>query len=58
MTIYFKADVRDLIGPRNLSVVYVNNPALLGFFRFSITADSGFLAVFSTTPGRPCLPGW
>nr|AXL05778.1 hypothetical protein [uncultured bacterium]AXL05807.1 hypothetical protein [uncultured bacterium] len=49
VTIYFKADVRDLIGQRNLSVVYVNNPALLGFFRFSITADSGFLAVFSTT---------
>jgi 2-polyprenyl-6-methoxyphenol hydroxylase-like FAD-dependent oxidoreductase len=49
VTIYFRADVRDLIGERNLSVVYVNNPALLGFFRFSITADSGFLAVFSTT---------
>lgn len=49
VTIYFKADVRELIGQRNLSVVYVNHPALLGFFRFSITADSGFLAVFSTT---------
>ena len=49
VTIYFHADVRDLLGERNLSVVYVNNPALLGFFRFSITADSGFLAVFATT---------
>jgi hypothetical protein len=49
VTIYFKADVKDLIGQRNLSVVYVNNPELLGFFRFSITSDSGFLAVFSTT---------
>lgn len=49
VTIYFHADVKELIGDRNLSVVYVNNPALLGFFRFSITADSGFLAVFSTT---------
>jgi 2-polyprenyl-6-methoxyphenol hydroxylase-like FAD-dependent oxidoreductase len=49
VTIYFKADVKDLIGQRNLSVVYVNNPELLGFFRFAITADSGFLAVFSTT---------
>jgi 2-polyprenyl-6-methoxyphenol hydroxylase-like FAD-dependent oxidoreductase len=49
VTIYFKADVRELIGQRNLSVVYVNHPALLGFFRFSITADAGFLAVFSTT---------
>jgi 2-polyprenyl-6-methoxyphenol hydroxylase-like FAD-dependent oxidoreductase len=49
LTIYFKADVRDLLGQRNLSVVYVNHPELLGFFRFSITSDSGFLAVFSTT---------
>lgn len=48
ITIYFKADVRHLIGDRNLSVVYVNNPRLLGFFRFSITGDSGFLAVFAT----------
>ena len=48
VTIYFRADMRDLIGDRNLSVVYVNHPELLGFFRFSITGDSGFLAVFST----------
>ena len=57
VTIYFKADVRPMIGDRNLSVVYVNHPELLGFFRFSITQDSGFLAVFSTinpdgTPNR------
>jgi len=49
VTIYFRADMRALIGDRNLSVVYVNHPELLGFFRFSITGDSGFLAVFSTT---------
>ena len=48
VTIYFKADLRALIGARNLSVVYVNQPQLLAFFRFSITADAGFLAVFST----------
>jgi 2-polyprenyl-6-methoxyphenol hydroxylase-like FAD-dependent oxidoreductase len=48
ITIYFRADVSHLIGDRNLSVVYVNNPRLLGFFRFSITGDSGFLAVFAT----------
>lgn len=48
VTIYFKADVRDLIGDRNLSVVYVNHPELLGFFRFSISGDAGFLAVFAT----------
>jgi 2-polyprenyl-6-methoxyphenol hydroxylase-like FAD-dependent oxidoreductase len=48
VTIYFKADVREMLGDRNLSVVYVNHPELLGFFRFSITGDSGFLAVFAT----------
>jgi 2-polyprenyl-6-methoxyphenol hydroxylase-like FAD-dependent oxidoreductase len=48
VTIYFRANMRELIGDRNLSVVYVNHPELLGFFRFSITGDSGFLAVFST----------
>jgi 2-polyprenyl-6-methoxyphenol hydroxylase-like FAD-dependent oxidoreductase len=48
-TIYFHADMRELIGDRALSVVYVNHPELLGFFRFSFTGDSGFLAVFSTT---------
>ena len=48
VTIYFKADVKPLLGDRNLSVVYVNHPNLLGFFRFSITGDSGFLAVFAT----------
>ena len=48
VTIYFKADVREMLGDRNLSVVYVNHPEMLAFFRFSITADSGFLAVFAT----------
>jgi len=47
-TIYFKADLRALIGDRNLSVVYVNQPTLLAFLRFSITRDAGFLAVFAT----------
>ncbi|MFI4869129.1 MAG: FAD-dependent monooxygenase [Steroidobacterales bacterium] len=48
VTIYFKADLRALIGDRNLSVVYVNQPGLLAFFRFSIAGDAGFLAVFAT----------
>src|SRR4051812_9921642 len=48
VTIYFKADVNQLMGDRNLSVIYVNHPELTGFFRFSITGDSGFLAVFAT----------
>jgi 2-polyprenyl-6-methoxyphenol hydroxylase-like FAD-dependent oxidoreductase len=47
VTIYFKADLRALIGGRSLSVVYVNQPGLLAFFRFSISADAGFLAVFA-----------
>ncbi|HEY5263661.1 MAG TPA: FAD-dependent monooxygenase [Steroidobacteraceae bacterium] len=48
VTIYFKADLRALINGRNLSVVYVNQPGLLAFFRFAITEDAGFLAVFAT----------
>jgi 2-polyprenyl-6-methoxyphenol hydroxylase-like FAD-dependent oxidoreductase len=50
-TIYFRADVRALLRDRNLSVVYVNQPGLLAFFRFSITADAGFLAVFRAEGG-------
>jgi 2-polyprenyl-6-methoxyphenol hydroxylase-like FAD-dependent oxidoreductase len=48
VTIYFRADVNPFMGERNLSVVYVNHPELMGFFRFSYAGDSGFLAVFAT----------
>ena len=48
VTIYFRADLRAMIGDRALSVVYVNRPDLLAFFRFAITGDAGFLAVFAT----------
>jgi 2-polyprenyl-6-methoxyphenol hydroxylase-like FAD-dependent oxidoreductase len=48
ITIYFKADVRQLMGDRNLSVVYVFGPRLQGFFRFSIDLQAGFLVVNST----------
>jgi 2-polyprenyl-6-methoxyphenol hydroxylase-like FAD-dependent oxidoreductase len=48
ITIYFRADVRELLGDRNLSVVYVFNPRLVGFFRFSIDGDAGFLVVNAT----------
>ena len=47
ITIYFRADVRPLLGERNLSVVYVVNPRLQGFFRFSFDGQSGFLVVNS-----------
>ena len=49
ITIYFKADMREMIGDRNLSVIYVINPNLLGFFRFSFDGQSGFLSIFSVT---------
>jgi 2-polyprenyl-6-methoxyphenol hydroxylase-like FAD-dependent oxidoreductase len=48
ITIYFRADVRGLLGDRNLSVIYVFNPRLVGFFRFSIDGDAGFLVVNAT----------
>ena len=47
ITIYFRADVRELIGDRNLSVVYVFGPRVQGFFRFSLDGRAGFLAVNS-----------
>ena len=52
ITIYFRADVRELIGDRNLSVIYVFNPNLVGFFRFSIDGDAGFLVVNATIDGE------
>jgi 2-polyprenyl-6-methoxyphenol hydroxylase-like FAD-dependent oxidoreductase len=45
VTIYFRADVRPMLGDRNLSVVYVFHPRLVGFFRFSKAGDAGFLVV-------------
>jgi 2-polyprenyl-6-methoxyphenol hydroxylase-like FAD-dependent oxidoreductase len=45
ITIYFRADVRPLVGDRNLSVIYVFGPRLQGFFRFSKAGDAGFLVV-------------
>ncbi len=45
ITIYFRADMRALIGERNLSVIYVFGPGLQGFFRFSKAGDAGFLVV-------------
>jgi 2-polyprenyl-6-methoxyphenol hydroxylase-like FAD-dependent oxidoreductase len=45
VTIYFRADIAPLLRGRNLSVIYVNNPALRGFFRFEKPFDRGFLAV-------------
>jgi 2-polyprenyl-6-methoxyphenol hydroxylase-like FAD-dependent oxidoreductase len=48
ITIYFRADIQALLGERNLSVIYVFNPRLVGFFRFSIDGQAGFLVVNAT----------
>jgi 2-polyprenyl-6-methoxyphenol hydroxylase-like FAD-dependent oxidoreductase len=48
VTIYFRADCTELIGDRNLSVIYVFHPRQLGFFRFSLDKQSGFLVVNSS----------
>ena len=53
-TIYFRADVAPLLRGRNLSVIYVTNPALRGFFRFEKPFDRGFLAVNAL--GDPANP--
>jgi 2-polyprenyl-6-methoxyphenol hydroxylase-like FAD-dependent oxidoreductase len=45
VTIYFRADIAPLLRGRNLSVIYVNNPTLRGFFRVEKPFDRGFLAV-------------
>jgi 2-polyprenyl-6-methoxyphenol hydroxylase-like FAD-dependent oxidoreductase len=49
ITIYFRADIKPLVGARNLSVIYVFGPRLQGFFRFSKTGDAGFLVVNKAT---------
>jgi 2-polyprenyl-6-methoxyphenol hydroxylase-like FAD-dependent oxidoreductase len=47
VTIYFRADCSALIGDRNLSVIYVFHPRQIGFFRFALDKQSGFLVVNS-----------
>src|SRR2546429_306448 len=45
VTIYFRANLAPLLRGRNLSVIYVNNSTLRGFFRVEKPFDHGFLAV-------------
>jgi 2-polyprenyl-6-methoxyphenol hydroxylase-like FAD-dependent oxidoreductase len=47
VTIYFRANVGPLLRGRSLSVIYVINPVLRGFFRIEIPFTSGFLAVIA-----------
>jgi 2-polyprenyl-6-methoxyphenol hydroxylase-like FAD-dependent oxidoreductase len=51
ITIYFRADLSPYLEGRNLSIIYVNNPVLGGFFRLEKTSRRGFLAV--NTVGDP-----
>ena len=51
ITIYFRADLtRQLLG-KPLSVIYINNPVLGGFFRMEKNCTTGFLVV--NTVGDP-----
>ncbi|HJT88195.1 MAG TPA: FAD-dependent monooxygenase, partial [Bryobacteraceae bacterium] len=59
ITIYFRGDVGHLMRGRNLSVIYVNNSDLTGFFRIEKPYQSGFLAVNSLgTPEHPNMDVW
>jgi 2-polyprenyl-6-methoxyphenol hydroxylase-like FAD-dependent oxidoreductase len=51
ITIYFSADLTPQLFGKPLSVIYVNNPTLGGFFRMDKECRSGFLAV--NTVGDP-----
>jgi 2-polyprenyl-6-methoxyphenol hydroxylase-like FAD-dependent oxidoreductase len=54
ITIYFRAGVAPLLRGRNLSVIYVINAVLRGFFRIEVPFTSGFLAI--TAVGDPEHP--
>jgi 2-polyprenyl-6-methoxyphenol hydroxylase-like FAD-dependent oxidoreductase len=45
ITIYFRADLAPFLVGRNLSIIYVNNEVLGGFFRLEKTSQRGFLVV-------------
>jgi 2-polyprenyl-6-methoxyphenol hydroxylase-like FAD-dependent oxidoreductase len=53
LTIYFTADLSPYIGDKAWSLIYVNNPALRGFFRLNRAASAGFLGV--NVVGDPVL---
>ena len=59
VTIYFRGNVAPLLRGRNLSVIYVYNSELTGFFRIEKPFDTGFLAVNSVgPPDRPVTDVW
>ena len=54
ITIYFRAPVERLLRDRNLSVIYVWNSTVRGFFRIEKPYDRGFLV--ANTIGDPAQP--
>jgi len=54
ITIYFRANVESLMRDRNMTVIYVFNSVLRGFFRIEKPFHSGFLVVnILNNSGRP-----
>jgi 2-polyprenyl-6-methoxyphenol hydroxylase-like FAD-dependent oxidoreductase len=59
VTIYFRADVGELMRGRNLSVILVRNPTFRGFFRIEKPYHSGFLIVHMLgDPDQPITDVW
>lgn len=59
VTIYFHAEVEELMRGRNLGVIMVVNPTLQGFFRIEKPYQSGFLAVHGLgDPANPDSDVW
>ena len=50
VTIYFRAPLAPLLRGRDLSVIYVHNSSLQGFFRIEKPFHAGFLAINSVGP--------
>jgi 2-polyprenyl-6-methoxyphenol hydroxylase-like FAD-dependent oxidoreductase len=54
ITIYFEAPLAELLVGKNISVIYIGNPHLGGFFRLDKEQNSGFLVV--NTAGDTSTP--
>ena len=51
ITIYLRANLAPFLEGRNLSIIYINNPEMTGFFRLEKDSKRGFLVV--STVGDP-----
>jgi len=45
LTIYFHADLSPYMAGKSVSIIYIGNPALGGFFRLAKDSQSGFLVI-------------